>query len=162
MSTETAYDFSFRTITGSPLPLATFKGKAVLVVNTASQCGLTPQYQGLEEVSQHFKDRGLVVLGVPCNDFGHQEPGTEGEIAQFCETQFGVTFPMASKEKVLGDDAHPFYLWARKVLGDEQAPKWNFHKYLIGADGKLAGALASPVKPGDDEALALIEANLPK
>src|SRR5215469_7409302 len=108
---KTAHDFSFRTIEGADLPLSKYKGKAILVVNVASQCGLTPQYTGLESLWRAKRDAGLIVLGVPCNDFGSQEPGTENEIKTFCETRFQVDFPMTSKEHVIGNAAHPLYKW---------------------------------------------------
>lgn len=157
----TAHDFTFKTIDGEALPLSQFAGKAVLVVNTASQCGFTPQYEGLEELHETYGLEGLVVLGVPCNDFGEQEPGTETEIATFCETSFGVKFPMASKAVVLGKDAHPFYLWAREQLGEDMAPQWNFHKYLVGPDGALVTALGTKVAPTDEEAVSAIKSALP-
>jgi glutathione peroxidase len=155
-----AHSFSFKSIDGKPFPLSQFKGKAVLVVNTASACGLTPQYKGLEALWQGYKDKGLVVLGVPCNDFGAQEPGTEGEIKTFCETHFGVDFPMTSKEHVIGSAAHPFYAWAVKELGEGAAPRWNFHKYLIGKDGALAGTFGSRTEPEAADVKAAIEAAL--
>lgn len=146
---KTAYDFSFKSIDGQPLPLSSFKGKAVLVVNVASQCGLTPQYSGLEELWKEKGGKGLVVLGVPANDFGAQEPGTENEIKTFCETRFNVDFPMTAKEHVIGPDAHPFYKWIAGELGEDAAPKWNFHKYLIGKDGSIAGTFGSRTEPDD-------------
>jgi glutathione peroxidase len=145
----TAHDFTFRTIDGKPLPLSAFKGKAVLVVNVASQCGLTPQYSGLEELWREKRDKGLVILGVPANDFGSQEPGTENEIKTFCETRFAVDFPMTAKEHVIGGDAHPLYKWIADELGEDAAPKWNFHKYLIGKDGSIAGTFGSRTEPND-------------
>jgi len=156
-----AHDFSFRTIDGAPLPLRDFAGKAVLVVNTASACGLTPQYEGLETLWRDYGARGLVVLGVPCNDFGAQEPGTEASIKTFCETRFGVDFPLASKEAVIGAGAHPFYRWVLGELGEGAAPKWNFHKYLIAPDGSLAGTFGSRTAPLDAEVTSAIEAILP-
>jgi glutathione peroxidase len=156
-----AHDFAFRTIDGAPLPLSSFAGKAVLVVNTASACGLTPQYDGLEALWRDYRDRGLVVLGVPCNDFGAQEPGTEAEIKTFCETRFAVDFPMASKEKVIGGGAHPFYRWVVGQLGEDAAPKWNFHKYLIAPDGSLAGTFGSRTAPQAAEIKQAIEDVLP-
>ncbi len=117
MSAKNAYDFSFRAIDGGALPLSTFKGKALLVVNVASQCGLTPQYAGLEALWTANRDKGLVVLGVPANDFGAQEPGTENEIKNFCETRFHVDFPMTAKEHVIGPNAHPLYKWVAGELG---------------------------------------------
>ncbi len=151
---KTAYDFSFKSIDGEALPLSGFKGKAVLVVNVASACGLTPQYAGLEELWTEKGGKGLVVLGVPANDFGAQEPGTEGEIKTFCETRFGVDFPMTAKEHVIGAEAHPFYKWIAGELGEDAAPKWNFHKYLIGKDGSIAGTFGSRTEP-DDAAMNL-------
>jgi len=123
--TTTAHDFSFKTIDGGALPLSSFKGKAVLVVNVASQCGLTPQYSGLEALWKEKGGKGLVVLGVPCNDFGAQEPGTENEIKTFCETRFSVDFPLTSKEHVIGGEAHPLYKWVTSELGEAATPKWN-------------------------------------
>jgi glutathione peroxidase len=155
-----AHSFSFKSIDGKPMPLSGFAGKAVLVVNTASACGLTPQYKGLEALWREYKGRGLVVLGVPCNDFGAQEPGTESEIKTFCETSFGVDFPMASKEHVIGAAAHPFYQWAAKELGEGGTPRWNFHKYLLAKDGTLAGTFGSRTEPEAAEVKAAIEAAL--
>ena len=153
----TAYDFSFRSIDGGPLPLSNFKGKALLVVNVASQCGLTPQYEGLEALWKANRDKGLVILGVPANDFGSQEPGTENEIKTFCETRFAVDFPMTAKEHVVGRDAHPLYKWVATELGDAAAPKWNFHKYLFGRDGTIAGTFGSRTTPDAPEIAAAIK-----
>ena len=155
-----AHSFSFTSIDGKPLPLSGFKGKAVLIVNTASACGLTPQYKGLEALWQGYRDRVLVVLGVPCNNFGAQEPGTEGEIKTFCETRFGVDFPMTGKAHVIGADAHPFYQWAAAELGEGSTPRWNFHKYLVGKDGSLAGVFGSRTDPEAAEVKAAIEGAL--
>ncbi|MFC3077582.1 glutathione peroxidase [Phenylobacterium terrae] len=145
-----AYDFTFTTIDGKPLPLSTFKGKAILVVNTASKCGLTPQYEGLQSLYADMKAEGLVVLGVPCNQFAGQEPGTEAEIQEFCQTNFDVDFPMTAKVDVKGEGAHPFYVWARERLGDEAEPVWNFHKILIGKDGQPVKAFGPRTEPRDD------------
>lgn len=154
----TAYDYSFTTLIGEkPLPLSQFKGKVVLVVNTASQCGFTKQYDGLQKLYDSYKDQGLVILGVPSNDFGSQEPGSSEEIATFCKKNFGVTFPMASKQVVSGDNAHPFYVWARKTLGFGTAPKWNFHKYLVGRDGALLDYFNSTTSPEADSLKDAIE-----
>tara|TARA_R110000824_G_scaffold118960_14_gene272300 strand:+ start:436300 stop:436776 length:477 start_codon:yes stop_codon:yes gene_type:complete len=147
-----AYQFEFRTITGQALPLSSFEGKAVLVVNTASRCGLTPQYRELQGLWERYKARGLVVLGVPCNDFGAQEPGTEDEIVSFCEVNYDIDFPLTSKQSVIGADAHPFYKWVGEVAGEDALPKWNFHKYLIGPNGDLVQVFGSRVPP-DDAAL---------
>ena len=146
---KTAYDFSFTGIDGKPLALSSFKGKALLVVNVASQCGLTPQYSGLEALWKAKSKDGLVVLGVPANDFGAQEPGTEKEIKTFCETRFNVDFPMTAKEHVIGGEAHPLYKWVASELGEGAAPKWNFHKYLFNRDGTIAGTFGSRTEPND-------------
>lgn len=146
-SDKIAYDFSFEALSGAPLPLAQFKGKVLLVVNTASKCGFTPQYKQLEALYLRYKDQGLVVLGVPSNDFGGQEPGTPQEIKSFCEINYGVTFPLTSKNVVSGDGAHPFYQWAKQVLGAGAAPKWNFHKYLIDRKGHLVDYFGSMTAP---------------
>lgn len=159
---ESAHDFSFDSIDGGALPLSQYKGKAVLVVNTASFCGYTPQYEGLQSLWSAYEDKGLVVLGVPSNDFGAQEPGTAEEIKDFCETNFDIDFPLTAKEVVKGGSAHSFYKWAVEEKGAENAPKWNFHKYLIAPDGSLVSAFPSRVEPMSDELIAAVEANLPK
>ena len=152
-----AYDFSFTSIDGVPLPLSTFKGKAVLVVNTASKCGLTPQYDGLEKLYTDYKDKGLVVLGVPCNQFAGQEPGTEAEIKEFCDVRFNVDFPMTAKVDVKDDARHPFYAWAQEKLGDGAVPVWNFHKILVGPDGAAVAAFGPRTEPEAPEITAAIE-----
>jgi glutathione peroxidase len=156
-----AHDFDFVSIDGGALPLRAWKGKPVLVVNTASFCGYTPQYKGLEALWRRYKDRGLVLLGVPSNDFGGQEPGSAAEIKAFCET-YDVSFPLSRKEKVTGDDAHPFYRWIAAELGEGGAPRWNFHKYLIGGDGLLAGAWPSGVTPLSKYITEAVDAALAK
>ena len=157
-----AHDFEFTSIDGKPLKLSDFAGKPVLIVNTASECGLTPQYSSLQALSEKYASRGLVVLGVPCNDFGSQEPGTEAQIKSFCSSTYKVTFPMTSKNAVVGQDAHPFYKWAVKQAGGAAAPKWNFHKYLINGKGELAATFGSRVAPADAEVTNAIEAELAK
>ena len=153
-----AYEFSFRTLTGErPLPLSEFKGKVILIVNTASHCGFTPQYEGLEKLYNTYKDRGLVILGVPSNDFGSQEPGTSDEIAKFCKINYGVTFPLTSKEMVSGRIPHPFYVWAKKVLGFGTAPKWNFHKYVVNRKGQLVDYFNSMTTPDSEKLVDKIE-----
>ncbi|MCR9256598.1 MAG: glutathione peroxidase [Alphaproteobacteria bacterium] len=142
-----AFDFEFTAIDGDPMPLSEFKGKAVLVVNTASLCGFTGQYAGLQELYQSRADKGLVVIGVPSNNFGNQEPGTEEEIAEFCEARYQVTFPMTEKVDVVGDNAHPFYRWISAELGERRAPRWNFYKYLISPEGAVVGSWPSTTKP---------------
>jgi glutathione peroxidase len=156
----TAYDFTFTAIEGEPLPLASFKGKVVLVVNTASFCGFTPQYAGLQSVWERYRDRGLVVLGVPSNDFGGQEPGSEAEIKKFCEVNFDVDFPLTEKEQVIGPDAHPFYRSAAEQLGAAAAPRWNFHKYLVDPDGRLVAWFPTATEPTAPEVTETIEASL--
>ena len=155
-----AHDFTFTAIGGGKLPLAHFKGKPVLVVNTASECGFTPQYKGLQALWRRYKDRGLIVLGVPSNDFGAQEPGGEAEIRTFCTKNYGVDFPMTAKVPVTGANAHPFYKWLAAELGDAGQPRWNFHKYLIGPDGAVAGVFPSKVAPDAPELAKAIDAAL--
>jgi len=161
-SRQTAYSFDFMSIEGQPLPMESFSGKAVLLVNTASRCGFTRQYDDLQAVWDRYRDRGLVVLGVPSNDFGNQEPGTETEIKQFCEVNFSVDFPMTSKVHVKGEDAHPFYRWANDELGSAAQPRWNFHKYLISPDGQLVDWFSTPTSPTSERVLRAIEAQLPE
>jgi glutathione peroxidase len=158
--TGNAYQFSFTSIDGKPLPMSEFKGKTVLVVNTASQCGYTPQYTQLEAVYKKYKDQGLVVLGVPSNDFGGQEPGSNAEIKKFCEGNYDVDFPLTTKYDVKGPEAHPFYQWAAATAGDPAVPKWNFHKLLIGADGTLVTEFPTKVKPDAPEVTKAIETAL--
>ncbi len=153
-----AYDYSFTTLSsGEALPLAQYKGKVLLIVNTASKCGFTKQYEGLQTLYDKYKDRGLVIIGVPSNDFGKQEPGSAEEIVSFCKLNYGVTFPMSSKQIVSGDDAHPFYKWAHKTLGFGTAPKWNFHKYLIDKNGKLVDYFNSTTAPDSVNILGAVE-----
>ncbi len=156
-----AHDFTFPAIQGGALPMNAWAGKPVLVVNTASFCGYTSQYRELEAVWRRYRDRGLVVLGVPSNDFGRQEPGKAAEILKFCET-FDVSFPLADKQAVVGPQAHPFYRWVVAELGEAGAPRWNFHKYLVAPDGSLAGAWPSQVKPDAPSIVGEIEALLAK
>jgi glutathione peroxidase len=146
---DNAHRFEFAGIDGGALPLSAWKGHPVLVVNTASFCGYTPQYRGLEALWQQYRDKGLIVLGVPSNDFGAQEPGSAAEIKTFCKTNYQVDFPLTAKYRVIGGEAHPFYRWVAATLGEGAAPRWNFHKYLVGPDGELAGAWPSSVAPGD-------------
>lgn len=155
-----AYDFAFEAIDSTPLPFAQFRGKVVLVVNTASFCGFTKQYAALEAIYEKYRSRGFVVLGVPSNDFGDQEPGSNAEIAQFCQGAFNVTFPLTEKYDVKGNNAHPFYKWALATLGNAAAPKWNFHKYLVAADGKLLASFATTVEPDAAKITSAIEAAL--
>jgi glutathione peroxidase len=148
MSRISAYAFSFPALSGDDIRLATFTGKPLLVVNTASLCGYTPQYAGLQELWSEFRQRGLTIIGVPSNDFGGQEPGGTSEISETAHHQYGVTFPIAAKAVVVGAKAHPFYKWAAEARPRE-VPKWNFHKYLIGRDGYIAEVFPSAVEPAD-------------
>jgi glutathione peroxidase len=148
MTGITAYAFSFPALAGGNIRLADYAGHPVLVVNTASLCGFTPQYAGLQELWSEFHDRGLMIVGVPSNDFGGQEPGGASEIAETAQHQYGVTFPIAAKAIVKGPDAHPFYKWAANAR-PKDVPRWNFHKYLIGRDGYLADVFPESVEPLD-------------
>lgn len=154
---ESAYDIKMTAIDGKPLPLAKYKGQVMMVVNTASFCGYTPQYEALQKVHETYKAKGFTVLGVPSGDFKGQEYGSNKEIAAFCESKFGIRFPMAEKASVIGPNAAPFYKWAQSELGADNVPKWNFHKYLVGRDGKLIAAFPSKVKPDDPQVMAAIE-----
>jgi glutathione peroxidase len=138
------FDLKTNRLTGKPENLSEYKGKVVLVVNTASECGYTPQYAGLEKLYKEYKDKGVVVLGFPSNDFGGQEPGSAQEIAKFCELRFKVTFPMFEKVKTKGDGQSPVYEFLARKHG---APKWNFHKYVVGKDGQVRAAFPSSVEP---------------
>jgi glutathione peroxidase len=148
MSRITAYGFSFPALAGGDIKLADFAGHPFLVVNTASQCGYTPQYAGLQALWTEFHDRGLMMVGVPSNDFGGQEPGDAKEIAQTAQHEYGVTFPIAAKTVVKGANAHPFYKWVAEARPGD-VPRWNFHKYLIGRDGYLADSFAEALEPTD-------------
>ncbi len=157
---RTAHDFAFTSIDREPLPLSSFEGKVVMVVNTASRCGFTHQYTNLQTVWERYRDRGLVVLGVPSNDFGGQEPGSEAEIKEFCEVNFDVDFPLTEKVRVKGKEAHPFYRWASDELGMAAKPRWNFHKYLIGPDGQLVDWFSTATSPTSQKVTRAIEAQL--
>ena len=150
MSSQTIYDFDAKSISGKDAPLSQFKGQVMLIVNTASKCGFTPQFGGLEALHKSYGAKGLVVLGFPCNQFGSQDPGTAGEIAEFCQVNYGVSFPMMGKIDVNGPCAHPLYKWlcaqAPGLLGSK-AIKWNFTKFLIGKDGQVIKRYAPTDKP---------------
>ena len=152
MSTPTVYDFQARNITGTDIALSAFKGQVMLIVNTASKCGFTPQFAGLETLHTTYSGQGLAVLGFPCNQFGSQDPGSDSDIAEFCQLNYGVAFPMMSKIDVNGSTAHPLYKWmsseAPGFLGSK-AIKWNFTKFLIGKDGKVIKRYAPLDKPAD-------------
>ncbi|MST33355.1 glutathione peroxidase [Acidimicrobiaceae bacterium USS-CC1] len=158
------YDASIAALDGSPLDLGRFRGRAVLVVNVASRCGLTPQYEGLERLQGRFGDRGFSVLGVPCNQFAGQEPGSAEEIAAFCSTTYGVTFPMTEKVEVNGPGRHPLYAELTAVpdaTGEAGDITWNFEKFLVAPDGAVVGRFRPQVEPESDEVVAAIEEVLP-
>jgi glutathione peroxidase len=160
MTAKSVHDFTVKTITGGDKPLADYKGKVLLVVNVASECGLTPQYTGLEKLHEEYAGRGLAVLGFPANDFGAQEPGTDAQIATFCTTKYGAKFDMFSKVAVKGDKTAPLFAW---LQGSETNPsfggtiKWNFNKFLVGKDGKVIGRFEPQVEPTAPEVKAAIE-----
>ena len=158
-SNTNAFSFSFESIEGGDLNLNQYRGKALLIVNTASLCGFTGQYEGLQTLWENYKDKGLIVIGVPANNFSSQEPGNDGEIKEFCETTFGIDFPMTSKVSVKGDDAHPFYKWL--VTQSAGTPKWNFHKYLIAPDGSFNKSFTSLTKPMSGSLVNAVEKILP-
>ena len=141
------YDLKIKSINGDELNLAKMKGKTILLVNVASKCGFTKQYDELQKLYERYQDKGLVIIGVPSNQFGSQEPGSEAEIKDFCETNFNITFPMTSKYDVKGDNAHPIYLWAKETYGKSAVPKWNFHKILINKDCYVEDTFASFTSP---------------
>ena len=159
-TSNNAYDFTFTSIEGEKLALSEFSGKAILVVNTASRCGFTPQYEGLQKLWETYRSRGLVVLGVPSGDFGGQELATAEKIKEFCTVNFSIDFPMAEKTKVTGKQAHPFYSWALKELGAKAKPRWNFHKYLVSKDGRLIDWFSSTTGPSSKRVQKAIEAAL--
>ena len=152
-----AYDFNFNDLDGSPLKLSEYKNKVIIVINVASQCGFTKQYEDMQKVWEVYQDKGIIILGVPSNDFGNQEPGTSEEIKNFCEAKFGITFPMTEKIIVKGENAHPFYKWARENHGKSAIPKWNFHKIIIGKDGKVIDTFASLTNPSSNKFIKAIE-----
>ncbi|MFD4137467.1 MULTISPECIES: glutathione peroxidase [unclassified Streptomyces] len=159
----TLYDIPLRTLTGEDTTLAAYRGQAVLLVNVASKCGLTPQYAGLERLQKEYGERGFTVLGVPCNQFAGQEPGTADEIQSFCSATYGVTFPMLEKTDVNGEDRHPLYAELTKVAdadGEAGDVQWNFEKFLIGKDGEVVARIRPRTEPEAPEVLAAIEALL--
>ena len=151
----TLFDFEIRDIHGKVFDWNTVRGKKVLIVNTASECGYTFHYGPLEELYREYRDRNFTVLGFPCNDFGAQEPGNEEEIGAFCEKNYGVSFPLMSKIKILGDDAHPIYKWLKAETGTEV--EWNFQKYLVDEGGKVVKMVGHRVNPIDPEIIEWIE-----
>ena len=157
VSSKTLFDFKINLIDGQELDLSTYKGKTLLIVNVASKCGFTKQYDDLQNLYELYSARGLIVLGVPSNQFGGQEPGSETEIKDFCETNFNITFPLTSKYEVKGENAHPIYLWAKETHGKATVPKWNFHKILINKSGKIEDTFASFTNPTSKKIIKKIE-----
>ena len=158
------YDVAIESLQGGPADLGQYRGKAVLVVNVASRCGLTPQYEGLQRLQETYGERGFTVLGVPCNQFGGQEPGTAGEIAEFCSATYGVDFPMTEKVEVNGLGRHPLYaglVTTPDASGHSGDIRWNFEKFLIGPDGTVAARFSPQTEPGSDEVVQAIEKTLP-
>ena len=151
------YELTTTSIDLQPQPLAAWQGQVALVVNTASECGNTPQYAGMEKLWQRYRDRGFVVLGFPSNDFGKQEPGSEAEIKDFCSTEYRITFPMFAKVKTKGEGQSPVYQF---LTTSQPAPRWNFHKYLVGRDGQVIRSFGDKVQPDDPQLLAAIEGAL--
>ena len=151
------FDFDIKDINEENFALKNLKDKAVLLVNVASNCGFTKQYAELQELYEKYSEKGLVVLGVPSNQFGGQEPGNNNEIKDFCETNFNITFPMTTKINVKGENAHPIYLWAKENFGNSAVPKWNFHKILINKHGKIEDAYSSFTKPMSKKLTSKIE-----
>ena len=156
-NSKTFFDFKINSINGEELDLSKFYGKTILLVNVASKCGFTKQYDDLQKLYEDFQDKGLVVIGVPTNQFGGQEPGTESDIKNFCETNFNITFPITDKSNVKGDDAHDIYKWAKKNYGKSTVPKWNFHKILINKEGKIQNTFNSFIAPNSDKITSILE-----
>ena len=155
-SSGVAYDYKFDSIDGGQIELSDYKDKVIVIVNVASICGFTPQYEDLQSLHNSYKDKNLVVIGVPTNNF-KQEPGSNDQIKDFCETNFGITFPMTEKINVIGANSHPFYKWAKDDFGISAIPKWNFHKIIIGKDGKVADTFASITNPSSKKFINIIE-----
>ena len=149
-----AYYFKFKDLDGSTLSLSEYKGKVIVVV---SQCGFTNQYVDMQKIWEKYQEKGVVMLGVPSNDFGKQEPGSNEDIKNFCEAKFGISFPMTEKVLVKGSDAHPFYIWARENHGKSAIPKWNFHKIIIDKDGKVAETFSSITNPSSNKFIKALE-----
>ena len=158
---QLATDFSFKGVEGNVINLADYKEKVILVVNVASRCGFTNQYKGLQSLWSEYKDKGLIVIGVPSNNF-RQEPGTNKEIKNFCETTFGIDFLITEKMSVTGVDAHSFFAWAKKNYGSGAVPKWNFHKIIIGKNGKVVETFSSITKPTSKKFISAIEKEIKK
>ena len=151
-----AYDFKFNSIDGGQINLDNYREKVIVIVNVASRCGFTNQYEDLQDIWSNYKEKDLVVVGIPTNNF-RQEPGSNKEIKDFCETNFNINFPMSEKLDVIGNNAHPFYKWAKKNYGKGAIPKWNFHKIIIGKDGKVVTTFSSITRPSSKKFINTIE-----
>ena len=152
-----AYEFNFSDLDGSKINLSEYKNKVIVVVNVASKCGFTNQYEDMQKVWDKYQEKGLIMLGIPSNDFGNQEPGNNEDIKNFCEAKFGINFPMTEKVQVKGDNAHPFYLWAKKNYGKSAVPKWNFHKIIVDKNGKVFKTFTSMTNPTSSKFINTIE-----
>lgn len=162
MAAESVHEFKMKSLDGKEVDLSQYKGKVLLIVNVASQCGATPQYKQLQTLHEKYGEKGLVVLGFPCNQFGKQEPGTAKEIAEFCTSKYSVTFPMFSKIDVNGDSQAPLYGFLKKHAPETNDVKWNFEKFVVGKDGKVVGRFGTPVKPDAPEVVQALESALSK
>ena len=151
-----AYDFQFNGLEGNPIKLKNYTDKVIIVVNVASRCGFTNQYEDLQNLWMNYKDKNLIVLGIPTNDF-KQEPGSNNDIKDFCETNFNISFPISEKVNVIGNNSHPFYKWAKDNHGKAAVPKWNFHKIIIGKNGKVADTFSSITNPSSKKFISTIE-----
>jgi|TARA_B110000444_G_C18622486_1_gene492853 glutathione peroxidase len=156
---QLATNFEFNGIDGNVIKISDYKNKVILIVNVASRCGFTNQYKDLQELWANYKDKGLVVIGVPTDNF-KQEPGTNREIKDFCETTFGIDFPITEKTNVIGKNLHPFYAWAKENYGIAAIPKWNFHKIIVGKNGKVADTFASITNPSSNKFIKIIDQEL--
>ena len=152
-----AYDFNFNKINGAKLNLKDFKNKVIVIINVASQCGFTNQYTDMQKIWEKYQEKNFVIIGIPSNEFGKQEPGSNEQIKSFCESKFGISFPMVEKVSVKGDNAHPFYIWAKKNFGKSAVPKWNFHKIIIDKNGKVARTFSSITNPSSEKFTNTIE-----
>jgi len=158
---QLASEFTFSGINGNIIDIAKYQNKVIVIVNVASRCGFTNQYEDLQKLWINYKNEGLVVVGVPSDNF-RQEPGTNKQIKDFCETTFGIDFPISEKTKVIGKDAHPFFVWAKKNHGGSAVPKWNFHKIIVGKNGKIADTFSSVTNPSSKKFIKTIEEELKK
>ena len=152
-----AFDFNFNDLDGTPLNLSEYKNKVIIAVNVASQCGFTNQYEDMQNIWEKYQNKGIIMLGIPSNDFGNQEPGNSKDIKNFCEAKFGITFPMTEKVSVKGPESHPFYIWARENHGKSAIPKWNFHKIIVGRNGKIKDTFASITNPSSKKFITALE-----